>query len=66
MEEARWLKYLTDKERKRLATIEAALAKNDALQVEKRQIANRAAQRARYDEKRGDQTERRERKRGES
>lgn len=50
MNEARWRQYLTDKERKRLAVIEAALAKSDALQAEKRTIANRAAQRARYDE----------------
>lgn len=52
MTEARWRNYLTDKERKRLATIEAALAKTEALQIEKRTIANRAAQRARYDERR--------------
>lgn len=49
MEEARWRKYLTDKERKRLAVIEAGLEK---YQAEKRMIANRAAQRARYDERR--------------
>lgn len=58
MTEARWRTFLTDKERKRLATIEAQLAKTEALQAEKRMIANRAAQRARYDE-------RRERKKGE-
>lgn len=49
MEEARWRKYLTDKERKRLAAIEAGMEKH---QAEKRTIANRAAQRARYDEQR--------------
>lgn len=51
MDEARWRKHLTNDERKRIAKIDAALERSAALRLERQGIANRAAQRARYAER---------------
>lgn len=52
--EARWVAWLTDDERLRIAEIAAAEHEVKRMRIERQMIANRALQRARYADKRGD------------
>lgn len=49
--EARWIAWLTDEERVRIAEIAVAEHEVKRMRVERQMIANRALQRARYAEK---------------
>jgi hypothetical protein len=49
--EARWVAWLTDEERVRIAEIAAAEHEVKRMRIERQMIANRALQRARYADK---------------
>lgn len=50
-QEARWRAWLTEEERVRIAEIDATEFELTRMRVERRMIANRALQRARYAER---------------
>lgn len=52
--EGRWRAWLTEDERERIAEIDAAEHEVKRLRIERSMIANRALQRARYAEKKGE------------